>query len=130
MSSRAAWTLRLTTPESARSGARIRFSLTLTNNAAERIDFYLRGREIAFDIVVVAADETIVWRRLQGEIIPAIVQIRALAPRETLDLMAHWDQRSNGGTRVAPGDYTVRASLLTEGDPLEAPPVRIRIESP
>ena len=124
------WSLRLTAPQVVRSGARVRFALVLTNDAAERVEFYLRGRQIAFDITVADISGDIVWRRLQGEIIPAIAQIRSLAPGETLALQAQWDQRSNDGARVSAGDYTVRASLLTEADPLESPPIQLRIGGP
>ena len=51
-------------------------------------------------------------------------------PRESwehLELSTSWDQRTRSGTPVAPGRYTVRARLLAEGDPLEAPPVQLEI---
>lgn len=130
MSALTPWSLRLGAPESARSGGRVRFTLTLTNDSAEPADFYLRGRDIAFDITVAGVDEAIVWRRLQGEILPAIVQIRGLAPHEKMEMHAQWDLRRNDGTRVPPGDYTVRGFLLTESDPLESPPIPLRIENP
>lgn len=130
MNSNAPWSLRLSGPDSVRAGHRVRFTLTLSNDASGPIDFYLRGREIAFDVVVTSSDGQVVWRRLQGEIIAAIVQVRSLAAGETLALHAQWDQRSNEGTHVAPSDYSVRAFLLTESDPLESPPISLRIEAP
>ena len=128
MSITSPWSLRLSAPGSVRAEQRVRFTLTLSNDGTGPIDFYLRGRELAFDIVVTSDDGQVAWRRLQGEIIPAIVQVRSLAPRETLELHAQWDQRSNDGTRVPPGRYTARGSLLTEGEPIHSAPVTLRVE--
>jgi hypothetical protein len=38
-----------------------------------------------------------------------------------------WDQRTNQGKPVEPGEYMTRGFLLVEGDPLETPSVLLRI---
>lgn len=113
----------------ARAGEPVRLRLRAANVTQHAVDLYLRGRVPTFDIVVRRGDGVVVWRRLEGEIIPAIVQLRALRPGERLELEASWDQRTNAGEAVAPGDYVVEASLLTEGEPLRAPPSSLVISS-
>jgi hypothetical protein len=69
----------------------------------------------------------VVWRRLAGEVIPAVVQLRTLAPGEVLELRAEWDGRPARGA-PAPGDYWVRGLLLTDGpEPLATPAAGLRI---
>ncbi len=106
----------------ARAGEPVRLRLRAANVTRQAVDLYLRGRVPTFDVIVRQRDGVVVWRRLEGEIIPAIVQLRALRPGERLELEASWAQRTNGGDAVAPGDYVVEACLLTDGEPLCAPP--------
>lgn len=113
----------------ARAGEPVRLRLRATNVTEHAVDLYLRGRVPTLDVVVRRGDGTVVWHRLEGEIIPAIVQLRALRPGERLEVEATWDQRTNAGGPVAPGDYVVEASLLTDGEPLRAPPRRLVISS-
>lgn len=102
--------------------------LRAENVSGEILELYLQGRTIAFDVVVTDADEHVVWRRLEGEIVPAILRIETLEPGAVLELEARWDQRSNAGEPVAPGRYTVRGEVLAEGDPLVTPTAGFRIE--
>lgn len=104
-------------------------TLRAENVSGESLDLYLQGRTIAFDVVVTDADGSVVWRRLEGEVIPAILRIETLEPGATLELEAHWDQRSNIGQPVAPGRYTVHGEFLTEGDPLVTPAAPLWIET-
>jgi hypothetical protein len=105
----------------------MRITLRVQNLTGHAIALYLRGRTATFDVIVARPDGVIVWRRLEDEIIPAIVSVRALAPEEQLELKAVWDQRTKHGKRVAPGEYTARGLLLVEGNPLETPSVRFLI---
>jgi hypothetical protein len=120
--------LRLDAPSEARAGVRVQVTLRVENAGDRPLDLYLRGRTIAFDVVVARDDGTVVWRRLDGEIIPAIIQLKTLAPREVFELRAEWDQRTNRGRPVAAGLYSVRGLLLTDAQmPLETPAVELRI---
>ena len=119
--------LLLLAPDSVRAGAPIRFTLRLTNRGAAPLDVYLRGRTVTFDVAVADSGGTVVWRRLEGETIPAIALLRTLAPAERLDLTAEWDQRTNAGAPVRPGAYTVRGLLLVEGPPRATAPVALVI---
>jgi hypothetical protein len=103
-------------------------ALTVENDTPRAIDLYLRGRTPTFDVIVARSDGVVVWRRLENDIIPAIVSIRTLAPAERLELSTLWDQRMRHGNAVAAGDYTVRGFLLVEGESLETTSVPLHID--
>jgi hypothetical protein len=122
--------LRLDVPTDAPRGATVPITLLVENPSEQPLDLYLRGRDIAFDVVVARANGDVAWRRLEGEIIPAILQLRTLAPHEVLELRAQWDQRTNRGRPVDAGLYSVRGVLLTEEQvPLETPIAQLRISA-
>lgn len=104
-------------------------TLTVENDTPRTIDLYLRGRIPTFDVIVNRADGEMVWQRLENEIIPAIVSLRALASAERLELTAVWDQRTTRGRAAEVGDYTARGVLLLEGELQETKSVPFRIES-
>ncbi|MFN2564596.1 MAG: BsuPI-related putative proteinase inhibitor [Gemmatimonadaceae bacterium] len=118
-------------PREVRLGQPVPVTFRVENVAGRPLDLYLRGRTIAFDVIVERrGGGAPVWRRLAGEIIPAILQLRTLAPGETFELRAEWDQRTNRGRRVSAGVYSVRGALLTDGAPLETAAVELRILTP
>ncbi len=122
-------TVELDVPPDVREGEAVPMTLRVTNTADRPLTLRLRGRPIAFDFVVRREDGTIVWRRLAGAMIAMVLQLRTLAPGETLELEDVWQQQDAGGTRVSPGNYTVTAVLLTDSSaPLESSsaPLRIR----
>lgn len=102
-------------PTSVAVGNPVPIKVRLSNTTSSPQDLYLRGREITFDIAVTDSAGDAVWRRLEGEVIQAIIQLRTLAPNETIELTHTWDQRSQRGERVPPGRYTLRANILTDG---------------
>jgi Intracellular proteinase inhibitor len=103
-------------------------TLRLTNTTSKPITLYLRGRAIAFDLTVTRADGEVVWRRLEGETVPAILQVKELAPGEALALEDTWDQRTNLGDTADPENYTVQGAVLTDQpDPIRTPAVPISI---
>jgi hypothetical protein len=120
--------LRIQAPDHVPAGEPIPISLHLENISDRTLDLYLRGRTITFDLVVADAAGEVVWRRLEGEVIPAILRIEPLPAGESLTLEASWDQRTNAGDPVDPGMYTVYGELLTESDPLATPTEWLRIE--
>jgi hypothetical protein len=103
-------------------------TLRLQNIGDRPLDLYLRGRTIAFDVVVTRDDGSVVWRRLEGEIIPAIIQQVPLGAGEVVALQTEWDQRTSAGTPTRPGRYDVQAILPTdERDPLTSQLAQIHI---
>jgi hypothetical protein len=120
--------LSLDLPRTIRAGAAVPISLHVENITDRTLNLYLRGRTITFDLVVADAVGEVVWRRLEGEIIPAILRIEQLPAGEFLNLEAVWDQRTNAGDPADPGMYAVRGELLTESDLLATPKEWFRIE--
>lgn len=105
-------------------------TIRVRNNTGRPVLLHLQGRPVAFDLVVRREDGTVVWRRLQGAVGTMILQLRPLAPGETLELRDAWRQRAAGGGAAGPGDYRVTGVVLTDGAPLEAPAVPLRILPP
>ena len=124
----AALRIRLDAPAEVRAGDAVPFTLRVENAGARPLELYLRGRAIAFDVVVARPDGLTMWRRLGGEVVQAILQIRVLAPGEVLELRAAWDQRDGRGAPVGPGDYRAHGVLLMESpERVSTAPVPLRI---
>jgi hypothetical protein len=119
--------LELALPPHVRAGEPVRIALRAHNPTTLTVDLHLRGRAPTLDVVIARAGGEIIWQRLEGEIIPAIVHLRALAPGESLDLAATWDQRTREGATAGPGTYVATALLLTDGAPLRTEPVSFEI---
>jgi hypothetical protein len=110
------------------AGEPVPVTLRLTNTTSKPITLYLRGRTIAFDLTVTRASGEVVWRRLEGETVPAILQVRELAPGEVLELEDAWDQATNLGEPASPGNYQVQGAVLTDRpEPIRTPAVPISI---
>ena len=71
-------------------------------------------------MVVRQASGEVVWRRLENEIIPAIIRLETLAPEQVLELRAEWNP-------ARPGSYAVAGVLLTDGADLRTDPVTLRV---
>ncbi len=120
--------LGLDVPAEVAAGRIVRIRLRARNTTERTIHLHLRGREVAFDVVVRRPDGSVVWRRLQDRAVPAILRLEILEPGEALELEARWDQRTNDGAAAGPGAYTVRGSLLTDQPrPIETEPVPLRV---
>ncbi len=102
--------------------------IRIENVGEATLELYLRGRTIAFDIVIANATGRVVWRRLEGDVIPGIIQFKALSAGEVFELSHDWDQRTNRGASVGPGRYTAQGILLTDGpEPLSSVPTHFLI---
>lgn len=119
--------LRLEAPDRVPVGAPVRFTFRARNPGTREVALYLLGREPTLDLEISHAGGAPAWRRLEGEIIPAILRVRILGPGEGLETPAAWDQRTAAGTAAEPGDYLAIGRLLVEGGTLAAPPVSFRI---
>lgn len=118
----------LDVPPSVATGAPVPIRIRVQNETAAPLDLYLRGRDVTFDIVIADSGGETIWRRLGDEPVQAILQLHTLAPGEALELSHEWDQRSERGSKVAPGRYTVRGSVLTDGSStLDSDPATVEI---
>jgi intracellular proteinase inhibitor BsuPI len=118
----------LDVPQSVAARTPVPITIRVKNETAAPLDLYLRGRDVTFDITVADSTGDMVWRKLEGEVTQAILQLKTLAPGEVMELSHIWDQKSQRGQLVAPGRYTVRGSVLTDGQSsLESPAAQIEI---
>jgi hypothetical protein len=117
-------------PAEVEAGEPVPITLRLTNLGDRPMTVYLQGRPTAFDIVVSDRAGATVWRRLEGQVVPAILGVRTLQPDESLTFEDVWPQRSNSGSAVGPGIYVLTGLLPTDGpDSLRTPPAHIRIRA-
>jgi hypothetical protein len=122
-------TLHLTVPARVRVGEPVRVALSVTNRGTVPLTLYLKGRPIAFDIVVRRGGGEIVWRRLHGATIAMVLRVETLPPGDSLRLEGVWPQRNQSGGPVEPGDYTVTGELPTDGpEPLRSAAASLRID--
>jgi hypothetical protein len=115
-------------PREVRTGSPVPMTLRVTNTSDRPLQLYLRGRPIAFDLVVRRSDGSVVWRKLAGAMIAMVLQLKTLAPGETFELKDVWRQQTSDGGPADPADYTVTGSLLTDSQAsLDSPAVSFRI---
>jgi hypothetical protein len=115
--------LELAVPADVPAGHPVPMVMRLSNTGNAARDLALQGRPIAYDVIVTHRDGAVVWRRLEGEVIQTILQLRTLAPGESLEFRHSWNQRSNSGERVPPGEYLVTGVLPTD------PPAELRTQA-
>jgi len=120
-------TFTVVVPGSVRRGQPVPITLRLTNTGDRTLNLYLAGRRITFDIIVARPDGDVVWRRLEQVASQQILQLKTLAPGETLELKDRWRQRTNAGADSRAGDYTVTGVIPTDGQALRTAPVRLRV---
>lgn len=119
---------RVELPTTARAGQPVTVVLRLTNKTERPLTLALQGRPIAFDVVVARGDGTVLWRRLEGQAVPAMLAVRTLAAAESLVLETVWDGRTVGAGIVPPGRYVVTGTLLTDQpEGLVTPPVLLHL---
>jgi hypothetical protein len=116
-------TLQIVLRDTVRSGEAVPITLRLTNTSRKPATVYLQGRPVAFDIIVSRHDGEVVWRRLEGAVVPAVLQVRTLGPGEVLEFNDSWSQRNNQGKPVRPGEYLVAGVLPTD------PPAELRTKT-
>ena len=96
-------------PATAAAGATVPITLRLRNGSDRPVEAHFLGRTITYDIIVRRSDGTIVWSRLGNAAVPSILQIRTLAPGETMELTDTWRAGQ-------PGRYEVQG-VLPNDDP-------------
>ena len=113
-------------PPKVAAGVPVPIAIRIGNPTARPIELHLQGRTVVFDLIVSREDE-VVWRRLEGESVTAILQLRMLAPGEVLELKDTWQQKDGAGRTVGPGEYSVTGVVPTDAAPIRAGPVTLTI---
>jgi hypothetical protein len=122
-------TLHVSVPPRVRAGEPVPVTLSVTNHGTTPLTLYLKGRPIAFDIVVRRKGGEIVWRRLRGATIAMVLRVETVSPGGSLRFEEVWPQRTQAGASVEPGDYTVTGELPTDGpEPIRSAAAPLRIE--
>ena len=106
--------IEISVPAEARRGDSVPIALRLVNDADTAVEVALQGRPVAFDVTVARPDGEPVWRRLAGETVTAILQLRMVAAGESLDFRTAWDQRTDRGAPVPAGEYVVKGTIPSD----------------
>ena len=121
--------LNIEVPPKVRRGEPVSVTLRLTNTSQQSVTAYLMGRPTAFDIEIADQDGQIIWRRLAGQTVPAILGVRTLGSGESLSFEESWSQRDQAGRQVPSGTYAVTGVLPTDAEPIRSRPAALRILS-
>jgi hypothetical protein len=115
-------------PARVRAGEVVAIMLHARNVSGRALELYLQGREPTADVLVHTSSHELVWHRLAGLSVQAILRLEPLAPDESLTVHVTWDQRGDDGIPVPPGVYQITARVLAEGDgALSFPPAWVEI---
>lgn len=121
--------LTLEAPARAKSGRPVPLLFRVSNPGGAEISLALMGREPTADFRIADARDRPVWTRLKGQVMLGSLRLYPLAGKQVLTFKHAWDQRSDTGSRVPPGDYLVRGVLLTDTPGgLVSAAARLRIE--
>jgi hypothetical protein len=123
----AAVRVELDVPATVCRGSPVPIIVRLINPLDRPIDLTLRGRTIAFDVVVRHAGGRVIWRRLGGVPVEAIARLEVLGARETLALRADWSLDTDAGDAVDAGAYEVEGVVFTDGADLRTRRARLQV---
>jgi hypothetical protein len=122
---------RVEVPPAVPAGRPVPIELRLTNKTERPLTLALQGRPIAFDVAVAREDGSVVWRRLQGAVVSAILAVRTLEPAESLVFQTGWSGRLGDGSPAPPGRYRVTGNLPTDTpEGLQTLPAPLRLLRP
>jgi hypothetical protein len=107
-------TVELEHPDRIPTGHTVPFAVRVVNPGPGTVDLSLTGDPVAVDVVVRDRAGQVLWRRLHGEMIGLVLQLRSLGPGEALEFHYEWDLRDNEGNLVPPGTYRVQARVPAE----------------
>lgn len=113
--------LKLELPREAKAGSAMTAVLRMRNLTDRPISLYLRGRTFTVDVIALRSDGDTAWRRLEGEIIPAMIQHQQLIPGRAVVIPIRWNWS------LGTGEYQLQALLLTEAEPLRSNRVSLRL---
>jgi hypothetical protein len=114
----------LRAPSEVRAGTDVPIEIRVQNISRRRIELNLQGRDIIFDVTVSDTMGNVVWRRLEGVALQAILRLEPLAPEQVLTLNGVWPREASA---VTAGEYEVFASIPTDTLPLVSPAIRLRV---
>jgi hypothetical protein len=101
---------------------------TVTNAGKVPLTLHLLGRTPSADFRISDSRGRPVWSRLRGQTLLGALRLFPLDAEKSLSFREVWNQSTDAGHPVAPGEYLIRGILLTD-DPkgLASPPARLLI---
>lgn len=90
------------------------------NISTRTLTIYLLGRTPTLDIRVTNAEGVEVWRRLEGEVVPAVLRVETLQPGGAVIVSEPWNLRTKRGESIPPGRYSIHAELVLESGVLRS----------
>jgi hypothetical protein len=121
--------LSLEAPARARNGEPVPLVFTVTNAGGTPLTLHLLGRAPSADFRILDSRGRLIWSRLRGQTLLGALQLFALDAGRILSFQESWNQRTDAGRLVAPGEYLIRGVLLTDHpEGLASPPGRLLIE--
>jgi hypothetical protein len=101
---------------------------TCTNAGRTPVTLQLLGRTPSADFRISDSRGRPVWSRLRGQTLLGALRLFPLDAGKSLSFREVWNQRTDAGRPVAPGEYLIRGVLLTD-DPkgLASAPARLLI---
>lgn len=118
----------LSVPRNVTADGALTIRLTLVNESTGALDLGLQGNP-PFRFSVAKESGESVWESTYGEAIQQILELRTLAPSDSLMFTSTWNLTDNQGRRVPSGSYVVHGWV--ELDPpfaARADPARLTIE--
>jgi hypothetical protein len=103
---------------------------TATNAGKVPLTLQLLGRTPSADFRISDSRGRPVWSRLRGQTLLGALRLFPLDAGKSLSFRELWNQRTDAGRPVAPGEYLIRGVLLTDvPEGLASPPARLLIGS-
>jgi hypothetical protein len=87
---------------------------TVTNTGSSSLTLQLLGRTPTADFQVSNPDGQKIWSRLGGKPLVSVLRLVPLDAGKVLSFRQSWNQRTDTGLAVAPGNYLIRAVLMTD----------------
>lgn len=122
--------LTLEAPVRARQGVPVPLVFTVTNTGKVSVTLQLLGRTPTADFRISDRRGRTIWTRLRGQTLLGALRLFPLDAGKSLSFRQVWNQRTDRGRPVAPGEYLIRGVLLTDHPGgLASPPAHLRIGS-
>ena len=101
---------------------------TITNTGKVLVTLQFLGRTPTADFQVSDPRGRTIWTLLRGRTLLGALRLFPLDAGKKLSFRQVWNQRTDTGSPVTPGEYLIRGVLLTD-DPkgLPSPPARLRL---
>jgi hypothetical protein len=87
---------------------------TVTNPGTSSLTLPLLGRTPTADFQVSDPEGRRIWSLLGGKTLVSVLQLFSLDGGKVLSFRQVWNQRTDAGLAVTPGEYLIRGVLLTD----------------